>query len=256
MTTPRPERRRLQFGLRKLLVLVPLLTMPLGCGQSPDAVGTLVPNDLGVDVTEFATLSQPPGIGGTSVESMAFSQDGKELAVTRLEAFPRPNHESSSGCPWKQRSVLETFSVGDFRDAGSVSSGERPHLFYAAPVPRSAPTLRDHSAFILVEWARYAPTSIAVGSGTGRKLIEFLDYEPKFPFTHLPRFPLNGVAVGPNSQTVAVAVGGDHDQIRGNPWHGEVILWDFTSGEERLRFHSPDVAYFGVAFSPDGRLLV
>jgi WD40 repeat protein len=255
VVTGKRRRRWYQYRLRTLLVLVPLMSMPLGCDQSPADIGTLAANDLGVNVAEFATLSQPSGVGVTSLESIVFSQDGKELAVTRLEAVPRPDYESSSGYPWNRRSVLETFSVGTFRGAGSVSSGERPHLFYATPAPRSAPTSMDHSAFILVEWAFYAPTSIAVRSGTSRKVIEVLDYEPKFPFTHEPRFPLNGVAVSPNSQTVAVAVGGDHDQSWDTPWHGEVILWDFASGEEGLRFHSPDVAYFGVAFSPDGRLL-
>jgi WD40 repeat protein len=110
-------------------------------------------------------------------------------------------------------------------------------------------------SFILVTWAFYAPEEIAVAAGSSGNVIRSLDYQPTSAYRHEPRFPLNDVAVAPKSPLLAVAVGGDHDQIWDNPRQGEVVLWNFLNGEEQLRFHSTNVAFSALAFSPDGRFL-
>ncbi len=225
-----------------------------GCSQSAATSKTLGPSDLGLSVTQRARLREPAEPAYASIASMAFSRDGKELAITRVQAALRSQQTSSAHPSLEYTSILETFRVRDFTRTGIITSAGCDKRFHVLVAPHTkAGGSDDVDPFMVVRGAFYCPKEITVASGKN-DVIRSLRFEPRLTFTHEPSFPPNGVAVAPNSQRVAVALGGDHDQDLKTPCHGEVILWNFATGEQQLRFHSTDVAFFAVAFSPDGRL--
>ena len=79
-----------------------------------------------------------------------------------------------------------------------------------------------------------------------------MNYEPTYPFSLYPMFPINGVAVASNGAMVAAAVGAGDSA---HPSRGEVIVWNFATGDEQLRIPSTEIAFSAVAFSPDGNTL-
>lgn len=226
-----------------------------GPGSPPPRVASLDASAIGLRVTEHATLPPPIGVRQW-YDSIAFSRDGERLAVTHLHATRRANRDMFAVDAWKHEVVLDTFRVDDFSRVDTRISQERENLFHvfvnptglAGPDGQSAPFLLASSAF-------HSTKEIVVSAGAPEKPICSLALRSRDSYSDRPRFPLNGVAVAPNSPVLAVAMGQDHDLDRDTPPHGEVVAWDLVTGEERIRFHSAKIAFWDVAFSPDGRFL-
>ncbi len=226
-----------------------------GCSRPPAPTKTPLtktadPSDLGLSVTERATLQSS---ANASIESVAFSRDGKELAIAQVAFTRRANRQSFFDYPWDHTGILETFRVGKFTLTDRVTSRNRPECFCVAPVAQSpTESTGNEESFIVVRWLLYTPREITIASGRTGRVIRSVNYEPTFPFSLYPMFPINSVAVAPNGSMVAVAVGAGDS---GHALRGEVVVWNLATGEEQLRVYSTHTAFFGVAFSPDGRLV-
>jgi WD40 repeat protein/serine/threonine protein kinase len=206
---------------------------------------------------------------GGPVQAVAFSPDGRTLASGGADG---------SVCLWdvERRNALRTlaghsgtvWAVAFSPDGRTLASGGADHSIRLWPVSADtdAVVLNGHGGDVRA--LAFAPGGQVLASGSGDQAVKLWDLNARKASATLKGHtdPVSIVAFSPDGRTLASGGGApmpldtapppaksQATQLRGRA--SELVLWDVSTGQQRVSLRGHTGAIFGAAFSPDGGTL-
>jgi WD40 repeat protein len=207
---------------------------------------------------DIAARSCVSGFGGASVNSIAFSPDGKTLATgdrsgntylwnvaTASKSAPLTDPNSGSS------GVLSVAFSPDGKFLAAGDSNGRTYLWNVAARTESAPLSDPNSGSSGVLSVAFSPDGkfLAAGDSNGRTYLWNIAARTESA-------PLSDPNSG-SSGVLSVAFSPDGKLLAAGDSNGSTYLWNVATGSQRAAVRNPNSSdVLSVAFSPDGKLLV